>query len=160
MQGGTSAAKPVVFEEERTRQRSVFTVLRLLLNLSRSSEDPYLGLYGAFGYELAFQFEAPQLRLPRKGAQRDFVLYLPDCLLVVDHQRESAQQLYYDFSANSDGVSCSTREFPRVVTPEPFRLAPVADTSVRSDHAVGEYDATVRKALQYFGSRTPHPMAR
>ena len=138
MQGGTSAAKPVVFEEERTRQRSVFTVLRLLLNLFRSSQDPYLGLYGAFGYGLAFQFEAPQLRLPRNGAQ----------------------QLYYDFSANSDGVSCSTREFPRVVSPEPFRLAPVADTSVRSDHAVGEYEATVRKALQYFGSRTPHPMAR
>ena len=50
MQSGTSAAKPVLFEEERTRQRSVFAVLRLLLNLFRSSEDPYLGLYGAFGY--------------------------------------------------------------------------------------------------------------
>jgi anthranilate/para-aminobenzoate synthase component I len=87
------AAEPVVLEEERTRQRSVFTVLRLLLDLFRSSEDPYLGLYGAFGYELAFQFEAPQLRLPRNGAQRDLVLYLPDCLLVVDHQREVRRQL-------------------------------------------------------------------
>src|SRR5690606_4234237 len=44
-------------EEERSRAPSVFTVLRALVDLFRSDEDSNLGLYGAFGYDLAFQFD-------------------------------------------------------------------------------------------------------
>ncbi len=145
-----AAAEPVVLEEERTRQRSVFTLLRVLLNLFRSSEDPYLGLYGAFGYELAFQFEAPRLHLVRDGNQRDLVLYLPDTLLVVDHQRETAQQLYYDFTFTLNGEEASTRHLPRSVQGDNFRLSPAAGTAVDCDHVPGEYAQTVSKALQYF----------
>ncbi|HTQ99098.1 MAG TPA: anthranilate synthase component I [Candidatus Acidoferrum sp.] len=143
------AAEPVELEEDRTRQRSVFTVLRLLLSLFRSSEDPYLGLYGAFGYELAFQFEAPRLRLPRDGSQRDLVLYLPDSLLVVDHRRETAQQLFYDFGGIVDAEELSTRDYPRTVVAERFHLSPL-NCEVRSDHASGEYEQIVREALKYF----------
>ncbi|MES2604279.1 MAG: chorismate-binding protein, partial [Pseudomonadota bacterium] len=142
--------EPVVLEEDRTRQRSVFSVLRLLLNLFRSDDDPYMGLYGAFGYELAFQFESPSLRLPRDGRQRDLVLYLPDALLVVDHQRESAQQLYYDYTAVVEGREVSTRDYPRSVVSEGFRLPASRDCTVSSDHQPGEYEETVSKALQYF----------
>ena len=41
------------------KQPSVFSVLRALLELFRvdRDEDAHLGLYGAFGYDLAFQFE-------------------------------------------------------------------------------------------------------
>jgi anthranilate synthase len=143
-------ALPVVLEEERTRQRSVFTVLRLLLDQFFSEEDPYLGLYGAFGYELAFQFESPQLRLPRDGAQRDLVLYVPDAILVVDHQKQIAQQHYYDFSAVVDGREHTTQHLPRSVKEEPFVAAPSASRVAVSDHAPGEYEATVRKAVEYF----------
>ena len=38
-------------EEERSRQPSVFSVIRTIFKLFRS-DDPYLGLYGAFGYDL------------------------------------------------------------------------------------------------------------
>jgi anthranilate synthase len=75
---------PVLIEEQRTRQRSVFSVLRRILESFASPDDTYLGLYGAFGYELAFQFEAPTLRLPRAPDERNLVLYLPDTILVVD----------------------------------------------------------------------------
>ena len=52
-------------EEERSRQPSVFSLLRVLLDLFRHPEEPHLGLYGAFGYDLAFQFEPIRPRLPR-----------------------------------------------------------------------------------------------
>ena len=145
-----AAATPVVLEEERTRQRSVFTLLRLLLNLFRSDEDPYLGLYGAFGYELAFQFEAPRLRQGRDDSRRDLVLYLPDALLVVDHRRETAQQLYYDFSGTLSGDELSTRHHPRTVQAENFRLPAATKVVPACDHEPGEYEQTVGKALEYF----------
>ena len=44
-------------EESRSRQPSVFSVLRRLIELFGSAEDQHLGLYGAFGYDLVFQFE-------------------------------------------------------------------------------------------------------
>ena len=52
-------------EEERSRQPSVFSVLRALNEHFASPDDEHLGLYGAFGYDLVFQFEPMQLRLPR-----------------------------------------------------------------------------------------------
>src|SRR3954452_1068760 len=83
-------------EEERSRQPSVFSVVRVLMDLFGSSEDSRLGLYGAFGYDLAFQFEPLTLRLERPDDQRDLVLYLPDDILVVDHQRSRAERYRYD----------------------------------------------------------------
>ena len=35
----------------------MFTVIRLLLAFFKSDEEPYLGLYGAFGFDLIYQFE-------------------------------------------------------------------------------------------------------
>lgn len=43
-------------EEERSRRPSVFSALRALVALFFHDGDPHLGLYGAFGYDLAFQF--------------------------------------------------------------------------------------------------------
>src|SRR5262249_48131031 len=40
-------------EEERSRQPSLFSVLRELVALFRHPDEPHLGLYGAFGYDLA-----------------------------------------------------------------------------------------------------------
>ncbi len=139
-------AEPVLVEEERTRQRNVFTLLRKLTAHFASAEDEFLGLYGAFGYELAFQFEAVRPRLPRDGRQRDLVLYLPDTIYTVDHKREVAQVHYYDFAFG--GGARSTRNLPREVAAVPFVAA--TDTGLHCDHAPGQYEATVRKALDYF----------
>src|SRR5690606_20754928 len=47
----------VLTEEERSRAPSVFSVLRAIVGLFRTELDADLGLFGAFGYDLAFQFD-------------------------------------------------------------------------------------------------------
>ena len=51
-------------EEMRSRRPTVFTAIREVIGLF-AGEDPHLGLYGAFGYDLALQFEP--LRLAPSG---------------------------------------------------------------------------------------------
>ena len=130
-------------EEERSRQPSTFTVVRALVDLFRC-DDPHLGLYGAFGYDLAFQFEPIALTLPRPASQRDLVLYLPDDLLIVDHQGGIAQRLRYEFAANGHSTAGLAGGGNRV----PYE--PDLDLAVRRDHEPGGYAAGVRAAREYF----------
>lgn len=133
-------------EEERSKQPSVFSVLRALVELFGAPDDPHLGLYGAFGYDLAFQFEPLRLRLPRPARQRDVVLFLPDELVIVDHRRELATRRRYDFEL--DGVS--TAGLPR--GGPAARFAPSAPGAVvpPGDHEPGEYAEAVRTAREAF----------
>ena len=85
-------------EEERSRQPTVFSVLREIV-AALGCADPHLGLYGAFGYDLAFQFEPVRLRLDRPRDQRDLVLHLPDEIYVLDRRREEAVVYRYEFAA-------------------------------------------------------------
>jgi anthranilate synthase len=130
-------------EEERSKQPSVFSLLRALLELFGSDEDSHLGLYGAFGYDLALQFEPLRLRLERPERQRDLVLYLPDEILVVDHRREHGMRRRYELAP--DGVS--TRGMPRCGADQAYVPA---TSSPGSDHEPGEYAADVQKAREAF----------
>ncbi|CAG0970309.1 MAG: anthranilate synthase [Rhizobiaceae bacterium] len=134
----------VFTEEERSRVPSVFTVLRAIVALFRTAEDPNLGLYGAFGYDLAFQFDPVDYVLKRKESQRDLVLYLPDEVLVVDHYSAKAWKDRYDYS----GEGFSTAGLTRTVTEEPFR--PSDRIPPRGDHEPGEYARLVEKAKESF----------
>jgi anthranilate synthase len=134
-------------EESRSRQPSVFSVLRALVGLFSSPEDQHLGLYGAFGYDLVFQFEPMPLRLPRPGDQRDLVLYLPDEILVVDHMRQVAATRRYEF----DMAGLSTRGLPRGTAHAPYSLDESPKVRpAESDHGVGEYAALVERARAAF----------
>ncbi len=134
-------------EESRSRQPSVFSVVRALIDLFGSAEDQHLGLYGAFGYDLVFQFEPMPLRLPRPEDQRDLVLYLPDEILVVDHMRQISQTHRYDFDV---GI-VSTRGLPRSTPPTPYELRHLpAYRPNESDHGPGEYAALVERARAAF----------
>jgi anthranilate synthase len=88
-------------EELRSRRPSVFSVLRSLVACFASSEDHYLGLYGAFGYDLTFQFEDVRRCQQRDSQQRDLVLYLPDQIIVADHRVEQALCYSYEFNCRS-----------------------------------------------------------
>jgi len=134
----------VLAEEERSRAPSVFTVLRAVTALFKSPEDANLGFYGAFGYDLAFQFDPVDYHLERAESQRDLVLFLPDEILVVDHYSAKAWTDRYDFSA--DGLS--TQGLARQESPEPFR--PSDRVPPRGDHVPGEYAGIVRKAMASF----------
>jgi anthranilate synthase len=139
-------AKPgrVFTEEERSRVPSVFTVLRAVTSLFRTDQDSNLGLYGAFGYDLAFQFDPVDTVLERKESQRDLLLYLPDEILVVDHYSAKAWHDRYDYA----GEGFSTDGLPRERTEEPFR--PANRIPPRGDHEPGEYARLVEKAKESF----------
>jgi anthranilate synthase len=139
-------AKPgrVFAEEERSRVPTVFTVLRALVDLFRTAEDANLGLYGSFGYDLAFQFDYVEQKLARPEEQRDLVLYLPDEILVVDHYSAKAWTDRYDYS----GAGFSTEGLPRETEAQPFRQADRIPP--RGDHEPGEYARLVDKAKESF----------
>ncbi|GHC65414.1 anthranilate synthase [Limoniibacter endophyticus] len=133
-----------VLEEERSRVPSVFSVLRAVVSLFKSPEDGNLGLYGAFGYDLAFQFDPIALKLDRKESQRDLVLYLPDEVLVVDHYQALAWVDAYEFS----GDTFDTKGHARGGASEPFRKA--ESIPATGDHRPGEFARLVDKAKESF----------
>jgi anthranilate synthase len=96
-------------EEERSRRLTVFSALREIV-AAFSGPDPHLGLYGAFGYDLAFQFEPVRQRHARPAAQRDLVLHLPDRLYVLDRKRETATCFSYDFEVAGVSTAGLARE--------------------------------------------------
>ncbi|MFD1694764.1 anthranilate synthase component I [Roseibium aestuarii] len=130
-------------EEERSRQPSTFSIVRALKDLF-ACDDDQLGLYGAFGYDVAFQFEPIDLKLARPDDQRDVVLFLPDEILIVDHHGKRAHVLEYDFEV--DGKS--TRGLPRDGEKTPYH--PANEDPGRGDHEPGEYAKLVDQAKDYF----------
>jgi anthranilate synthase len=100
-------------EEERSRRPTVFSALREVV-AALGCDDPHLGLYGAFGYDLAFQFEPVRQRLERDPGQRDLVLHLPDEIWVVDRRREEAIRYRYEFQVGDATTVGLPRETPDV----------------------------------------------
>nr|ABB60209.1 TrpE [Azospirillum brasilense] len=131
-------------EEERSRQPSVFSVLRAVLNLFAAPDDPLLGLYGAFAYDLAFQFEPIRLRLERPDDQRDLVLYLPDRLVALDPVAGLARLVEYEFAT----AAGSTEGLERAGRDHPYR--PDTNAEAGCDHAPGAYQRVVETAKAAF----------
>jgi anthranilate synthase len=144
---GCVAAPAAVFaEEQRSRQNSVFSVLRCLLELFASDEDDTLGLYGAFGYDLVFQFEPLALTLERAADQRDLLLYLADDILLVDHVKQLALRHRYEFSYA--GVS-SVGQVRSGALSRYQNLPPVPLPEAR-DQSATDYQALVERARDAF----------
>jgi anthranilate synthase len=131
-------------EEERSKIPTVFTVLRAVTDLFYSQADANLGFYGAFGYDLAFQFDAINLKLTRPSEQRDMVLYLPDEILVVDNYSAKAWIDRYDFEKGGLSTEGKAGDIPA----EPFQRTDAIPP--KSDHRPGEYADLVVKAKESF----------
>jgi anthranilate synthase len=101
----------LVAEEDRSRRPTVFSAVREVV-AAFAGDDPHLGLYGAFGYDLAFQFEPVTLRIDRDAGVRDLVLHLPDELFVVDRKRETAVRCRYEFTVNGVSTTGLPRDTP------------------------------------------------
>jgi len=144
-QGQVNQVDHVFAEEQRSKQPSVFSVIRALRDLFYSTADTHLGLYGAFGYDLVFQFEEMTLHQQRADNQRDLVLYLPDEIFVADHRLQQAYCCRYDFITAEVDTSSHER------TGEKLPLSTTPRTLSRgSDHAPGQYAEHVRKAIDAF----------
>ena len=131
-------------EEARSRQPSVFSALRAIIGHFGSDQDGALGLYGAFGYDLAYQFEDVAAAIPRDPDQRDLVLYLPDRVVLVDHHRQHAEVLDYEFEVAGHGTAGLERGGEAL----PYR--PASRVARTGDHAPGDFAETVRTAKQAF----------
>ncbi|MCB1422441.1 MAG: anthranilate synthase [Nitratireductor sp.] len=131
-------------EEMRSRAPTVFSVVRAITDLFHSEEDSSIGLFGAFGYDLAFQFEEIEQRLERPEDNRDLVLFLPDEILVVDHHQAIAWHDRYDFEVDGRSTEGLGRDTPDAVF-EPSDAQPP-----RGDHDPGEYARGVEKAKEKF----------
>jgi anthranilate synthase len=134
---------PALFpEEERSKQPSVFSILRTLIHEFQGLQDSRLGFIGAFGYDLLFQFEPIQKKLPRHG-HKDLHLYLCDDICFMDRKKEQIERFQYEFER--EGVS--TRGLARdakKVPPHPV-LPP---SPIVSDHKPEEYMAAVEKVRE------------
>lgn len=129
-------------EDHRSRQASIFSVIRIIKDLLGSAEDSFLGLYGAFGYDLVFQFEDLQMKHQREQETADLCLYIPDRLLVVDHRMMQSACISYHFSAPGRETEKIAAQMP---SPKENRRPPAV-----GDAPHGRYAALVRKAHEYF----------
>lgn len=126
-------------EELRTRAPSVFSLLRRVMAALATPDDDTLGLYGTFGYDLAYALEAVPLAKPRAADQRDLVLYLPDRLV-----RHDDMELSYDFAF----AGASTGGLRRGGAAASVAVGRAPELS--SDHGQGEYAARVAEAKELF----------
>ncbi|ODS24856.1 anthranilate synthase component I [Candidatus Endobugula sertula] len=131
-------------EEERSHQPSVFSALRILKSIFYSEEDDHLGLYGAFGYDLAFQFEQINFSLEREKDQRDMVLFIPDAILIRDHSRQESHLFEYELTVDGN----STSQFERTGSSRDYK--PAEKIEKESDHKRGEYADIARIAQEWF----------
>ena len=137
---GELAPPPKFFpEEERSKQPSLFSVLRALLEFLRCEEGE-LGFYGAFGFDLVFQFETLRPRHRRPPEQLDCRLFLPTELVVVDRRLERATRIVYDFETPAGPSRAGGQGGAEQPLPPKRRPA-----KIRCDHAPGEFQAKVER---------------
>jgi anthranilate synthase len=124
-------------EEERSKQPSAFSILRSILGHFGSEQDSRLALVGAFGYDLLFQFDPIERKLPRAG-HKDLQLFLCDDIYYMDRKKEQIERFRYDFKLGD----LSTEGLAR--TGAPARRWPKRpDNDIVSDHRPEEYMAKV-----------------
>jgi len=148
-------------EEQRSRRPTVFTALREIV-AAFGCADPHLGLYGAFGYDLAFQFEPVRLHRERPAGQRDLVLHLPDEIWVLDRKREEAIRYAYEFEAGGESTAGLDRRTgstgpggapPRVrdlEIPPPPQAGSYARPEIPPPPRPGSYARVVEEARERF----------
>jgi anthranilate synthase len=129
---------PALFpEEERSKQPSAFSILRTLIQEFRNELDTHLALVGAFGYDLLFQFDPIELKLPRNG-QKALHLFLCDDIYYMDRRKERIERYRYDFER--DGLSTTGLERTGTPIPRPKKRP---ENEITSDHRPQEYMAKV-----------------
>jgi anthranilate synthase len=137
---------PALFpEEERSKQPSAFSILRALIEEFKTNKDSRLALVGAFGYDLLFQFDPADLKLPRDH-QKDLHLFLCDDIYFMDRKKEQIDHYEYDFERGGLSTAGLEREAERLPDPKAAE-----DTGIVSDHTPAEYMAkveTVREGMR------------
>jgi len=133
-------------EEERSKQPSPFSLVRLLVQEFANRADSRLMLAGAFGYDLLLQFDPIQQRLPRHD-QKTLHLFLCDDIYFMDRKKEAIEHYQYDFSGEGGSTAGLERSSPSIAK---AKKAP-APAEIVSDHQTEEYMEkveTVREGMR------------
>jgi anthranilate synthase len=124
-------------EEERSKQPSAFSILRTLIEDFRNPLASRLVLLGAFGYDMLFQFDPIELKLPREGV-KDIRLFLCDDIYFMDRKKEQIERFQYDFARGDLTTHGIPRTAKRLKMPKAAATGPIT-----SDHTPEEYMAKV-----------------
>jgi anthranilate synthase len=130
-------------EEQRSRQPSVFSLIREINKGFYSKDESFLGLYGSFGYDLIFQFEKVDLKRKRDDKQPDMVLFIPDEIFLIDHRKDECYTLSYDFGfggKKSTGLERTTQKYNLLNR----------ENSELTQYVKGKYASLVDVAKDYF----------
>jgi anthranilate synthase len=153
-------------EEERSRQPSAFSILRTLVEQLGHKDDAHLALVGAFGYDLIFQFDPIQLRLPRHG-QHDLHLFLCDQIWIMDRKKEVIEKYSWDFSARGLSTAGLPHDGERLPPARKRKSMPVTANhtpqeymdkveALRQRMKVGDfYEVVLRQTFRTTWSRRP-----
>ena len=143
--------KQDVIEEERSKTAGAVPLLRHLLALFQHPEESCLGLYGAFAYDMAFQFDAIQRHLQRSDKQQDLTFYLPDEILQVDPVTGQGKIYQYDFIVtDKTGRQETTGGLRRQTArqkPAVQEGALSGEDGIINDHTAMAYQDVVKSAL-------------
>jgi anthranilate synthase len=132
-----------VDEDQRTRRASVVSLVRDIIAAFAAPDDALLGLFGAFAYDLVFQFEDLVQKRAREDDQRDIVLYVPDRILAYDRATGRGVILSYEFAFGGQSTAGLDRDTPDSIYAKTPRQG-------FADHAPGVYQQTVEVARQAF----------
>ena len=134
-------------EEERSKQPSPFSLVRLLVEEFRTKEDSRLALLGAFGYDLLLQFDPIQQRLPR-SRDKTLHVFLCDEIFFMDRKKEVIERFQFDFAGaqgSTEGLDRSAEDIPRAANNDAEK------SDIVSDHTTDEYMEkveTVREGMR------------
>lgn len=125
-------------ELERIRQKNISFVIRTILDKFSSIPDEHAGLYGAFAYDFARNFENFGNRFIDDEGSPDFNLFMPSTIVYFDDIKERAEIRRFYFEGKNDGLE-SKLTLPDFQEP-PFRTY--------EDMSIGEYQDKVSEIIK------------
>ena len=136
----------LIYEEDRSKKSAVFSLLKIILKCFSTDKDSLIGFYGAMGYDLVFQFEDIEKTLTRDSQQREMVLYLPDEIVFVDHQKQTATQFSYCFCFDNQSTD-TIKKASELIQPSNQASSQLTEKVFRPNI---DFSELVETALPYF----------
>ena len=132
-------------EEDRIRKPSIISIVRILRNIFYNKDDDYLGLYGALGYDLVYQFEDIKMVMERKS-DKDLILFIPDVIYIIDRLNRKSNKytynfIYQDYSTIDKKIDLYSKITNNILNEKRY---------TRCDHIEGEYRDSVSKLKDRF----------
>lgn len=148
-------------EDERLKAPGNLTPLRILQRLKSTSEHPFsVFLGGLFGYDLIASFEHLPEVAEGDNTCPDYIFYLAENLLIMDHQAKKTELIGYltggdDLTKRQDVLCQRMGELSaQLQHPSPVRTSPVSEAptvAVTPDAATFADNVTALKESIYAG---------